>query len=74
MCDVKYDVVWNVVSWYVECCIMQDVESYDVMWNVVVWTCSDEECGICSVLCDCCVMCDVENDAMCCDVRCSGVM
>ena len=23
--------VWNVVSWYVECCTMQDVESYDVM-------------------------------------------
>ena len=23
---------------------------------------------------DCCVMSDVENDAMCCDVRCGGVM
>ena len=30
MCDVEYGVVWNVVSWYVECCIMQNVESYDV--------------------------------------------
>ena len=28
----------------------------------------------CNVLCDCCVMSDVENDAMCCDVRCGGVM
>ena len=49
---------------------MQDVENYDV--NVVVWNCG-EECAICNVLCDCCVMSDVENDAMCCDVRC-GVM
>ena len=24
VCDVEYGVVWNVVSWYVECCIMQD--------------------------------------------------
>ena len=32
MCDVEYGVVWNVVSWYVECCIMRNVESYDVMW------------------------------------------
>ena len=31
MCDVKYGVEWNVVCWYVQCCIMQDVESYDVM-------------------------------------------
>ena len=53
--------VWNVVSWFVECCTMQDVESYDM----VVWNCGDEKCGICNVLCDCCVMSDVENDAMC---------
>ena len=46
MCDVEYGVLWNVVSWYVECCILQDVESYDVMWNVMVWNCGDEECGI----------------------------
>ena len=30
-CDIEYGVVWTVVSWYVECYIMQDVESYDVM-------------------------------------------
>ena len=36
--------------------------------------CGDEECGICNVLCDCCGMSDVENDAMCCNVRCGGVM
>ena len=47
---------------------MLDVESY-----VEVWNCGDEECGICNVLCDCCVMSDVENDAMCCDVIC-GMM
>ena len=23
MCDVEYGVEWNVLSWYVECCIMQ---------------------------------------------------
>ena len=45
---------------------------YDV--NVVVWNCGDEECGTCNVLCVCCVMSDVENDAMCCDVKCGGVM
>ena len=32
--------------------------------------CGDEECGMCNALCDCCAMSDVENDAMCCDVRC----
>ena len=33
----KY-VVWNMASWYVECCIMQDVESYNVMWSgVELW-------------------------------------
>ena len=43
--------------------------------NVVVWNCGDEECGIYSVLCDCCVMSDVEYYAMtCCDVRRGGVM
>ena len=31
MLDVEYGVVWNVVSWYVECCTIQDVESYNVM-------------------------------------------
>ena len=36
-CDMEYGVVWNIVSWYVECCIMQDVESYDV---------SDVKCGV----------------------------
>ena len=41
---------------------------------VVVRNCGDEECGICKVLCDCCVMSDVKNDAMCCDVRCGSVM
>ena len=28
---------------------------------------------ICNVLCDCSVMSDAENDAMCCDVRCGHV-
>ena len=70
LCDVEY----GVMSWYVGCYIMQDVESYDGMWNVVVWNCGGEECGICNVLYDCCVMTDVENNAMCCDVRCGGVM
>ena len=51
-CDIEYGVVWTVVSWYVECYIMQDVESYDVMWNAVVWNCGDEERGTCNVLCD----------------------
>ena len=43
--------------------ILQNVES---QW----W------CGIviCNVLCDCSVMSYVENDAMCCDVRCGGVI
>ena len=47
---------------------------------MVVWNCGDEECGICNVLCDCCVMSDVENYAMCqmwwCNVksRCGGAM
>ena len=27
MCDVEYGVLGNVVSWYMECCIMQDAES-----------------------------------------------
>ena len=49
MCDVEYGVVWTVLSCYVKCYIMQDVESY-VMWNVVVCNCGDEECGICNVL------------------------
>ena len=34
-------------------------------------------CGIvviCNVLCDCSVMSYVENDVMCCDVRCGGVI
>ena len=31
MQNVEYGVVWNVVSWYVECCIMKDVESYDAI-------------------------------------------
>ena len=42
--------------------------------NVVVWNCGDEECGICNVLCDCCVTSGVKHDAMCRDVRCGGVM
>ena len=29
---------------------------------------------ICIVLCDCSVMSYVENDVMCCDVRCGGVI
>jgi len=57
------------VSCYVECCISGILRHV----NVVVWNCGGEECGICSALCDCCVMSDVEN-AMCCDVRCGGVM
>ena len=48
MCDVEYGVVWTVVSWYVECYIIQDMESCE-MWN-----CGDEECGTCNVLCNCC--------------------
>ena len=31
MCDVEHGVLWNAVSWYVECCTMQDLESHDVM-------------------------------------------
>ena len=84
VCYVEYGVVWNVVFWYVECCIMEDVQNYDVMRNVVVWNCGAEECGICNVPCDCCLMSDVENYAKCCDAsqmwwcdvksRCGGVM
>ena len=44
------------------------------MMSVVVWNCGGEECGICNALCDCCVMSDVENDSMSCDVRCGGVI
>ena len=29
---------------------------FECVCHVVVWNCSDEECGICNVLCDCCVM------------------
>ena len=36
MCEVEYGVVWHVVSWYVECCIIEDVEIYDVMLNCCV--------------------------------------
>ena len=69
MCDVEWRVVdCGVLD--VECYRMQDVESY-IMRNVV-WNCG-EGCGIFNVLCDCCVISDVENDALCCDVRC-GVM
>jgi len=67
-------VMWNVAEMHVECCLMQHVESYDVMRNVVVWNCGDENCGICSALCDCCVATGVKHDAMCCDVRCGCVM
>ena len=31
MCDVEYGVVWNVVSWYAECCLIQNAKSYNVM-------------------------------------------
>ena len=37
MCDVEYGVVWNVLSWYVECCIMQNVESYVKCGGVELW-------------------------------------
>ena len=75
MCDVEYGVVWNVVSWYVECCIMQNQcgklrcdEKWErwcgsvVMKNVAYAMC-----------CDCCVMSDAENDAMCCQMWWSDV-
>ena len=55
---------------YVECCISGKLRHV----NVVVWNCGGEECGICNALCDCCVMSDVENDSMSCDVRCGGVI
>ena len=42
---------------------------------MVVRNCGDEECGICThMLCDCCVMSDMETDAKCCDIRCGGVL
>ena len=34
MCDVEYGVMWTVVSWYVECYIMQDVEMW--WWGIVL--------------------------------------
>ena len=72
MCDVE----WCGVEYDVLVCGMlhnaRCGKSCDVMWNV--WNCGDEECGICNVLCDCYEMSDVENDAMCWDVRCGGVM
>ena len=37
MCNVKYGVMWNVLSWYVECCIMQNVESYVKCGGVELW-------------------------------------
>ena len=36
--NVRCDERYGVVSWYVNCCIMQDVECYDVILNVV-WNC-----------------------------------
>ena len=55
MCDVEYH-----VSLYVECCIMQDVESY-VMRNVVAWNCGGEECRAVRVLCGQMWWCDVKS-------------
>ena len=59
-CGISCGVVWTVVSWYVECCIMQDVESY-VMRNVVAWNCGGEECGAVRVLCGQMWWCDVKS-------------
>ena len=85
-CNFRHGVMWNAIEmqnvrcgiWRVvecgvldvECYRMQDVESY--MMRNVVWNCGDEGCGIFNVLCDCCVISDVENDALCCDVRCDA--
>ena len=63
MCDVEYGVVWNVA-------IMQDVDSQLRCDVKCQWWCGIVV--ICNVLCDCSVISDVENDAMCCDVRSGG--
>ena len=66
--------IWRVVDCGVPVCgRLQNARRVSVMRNVVVWNC-DEGGGIFNVVCDCCVISDVENDASCCDVRCGGVM
>ena len=65
MCDVECGVLvcGNVA-------IMQDVDSQLRCDVKCQWWCGIVV--ICNVLCDCSVMSDVENDAMCCDVRSGG--
>ena len=58
MCEVEHGVVWNAVSGYVECCIMQNVKLR-----------CDVKCGAVELMKNvayamCCVMSDVENDAI----------
>ena len=50
------------------CGMLHNAKCGKLRCDVVVWNCGDEECGICKVLCDCCVMSDVENDAVCCQM------
>ena len=82
-CNFRHGVMWYTIEilnvccgiWHsAECGILVCRMLHNARCDVEVWNCGDEECGICKVLWDCCVMSDVENDAMCCDVRCGGVM
>ena len=59
------------VSWYVEWYKTWKVTRCEIWWMDY---CGGEECGICNVPRDCCVISDVEKDAICCNVRCGGVL
>ena len=73
-CDVyvKCGAMWNVSCNFRHGLMLNVIEMCDVGYEMRCGI--DEECGICNVLCDCCEMSDVENDTMCCDVRCGAVM
>ena len=73
MCNLYLNVVMCMTWCEVEC--GHDVEwCVEIWWGDLVCIIVDVKCGICKVLCDCCVVSDVEKDAICCDVRCGGVM
>ena len=70
---VEYGVVWNVVSWYVECCIMQDAESYDVMWWCGIVMKKNVAYAMCCTIAARCQMCK-KMQCVVTVVRCGGIM
>ena len=78
---MNYGAMWNVAILVMVCCGMRlkckmcgvdcGVLACGMLHNARCGKlrrdvkCGGEECGIFNVLCDCCVMSDVENDAMC---------